>query len=76
MIRPEFLASRVCGATSEFFCFGKFAQPGQDAGEIVTGVEGFDLIGTAKLLGHAQIKTTERYAKLAQIRQQPGRNLS
>src|SRR4051812_2953232 len=54
MARPEFLAGCIGGAASEFFCFGKFAQTGEDARKIVTGVKRFDLIGTAELLGDAQ----------------------
>ena len=50
----KFPAGRIGGATSEIFGFGKFLFTGQVAGEVVTGVEGFEMIGAAKLLGDPQ----------------------
>ena len=51
MIRAEFLPSALGGAAGEVFGFGEFSFAGEVAGEIVAGVEGFEMIGAAEFLG-------------------------
>src|SRR5438067_109900 len=54
MIRAELAAGGIGGAAGEVFGFGKLSQSGKVTGEIVTGIEGFHVIGPAQFLGDAE----------------------
>ena len=51
MVWAEGFAGGIGGAAGELFGFGKFAQAGEVAGEVVTGFKSGGVLGAADFLG-------------------------